>query len=63
MASHHNDTDLGNVAGSSAIGVFVTFLIEQVLPWTIHTLSGVLTAVIVAFCVYKFNKWLKRNDK
>lgn len=55
--------DLSNAAGSGLIGLVVTFFIEQVLPWTIHTLSGILTAVTISFVVYKFNKWMKRRDK
>jgi heme O synthase-like polyprenyltransferase len=63
MAHHHNDIDLDNAGLSSAIGIVVTFFIQWVLPWAIHTFSGLLTAITIADIVYRYNKWLKRNDK
>lgn len=61
--TQHQQNDLVTAGESTIIGGVVTFLIEQILPWTIHTLSGILTALVISFCVYKFNKWQKRNDK
>lgn len=56
-----NHTDLSNVTESTVIGLVVTFLINQVLPWAIHTGAAILTGVIVAYCVYRFNKWIKKE--
>jgi heme O synthase-like polyprenyltransferase len=58
----NDHSEIGNVAESSVIGIVVTFLVNSVLPWAIHTLAAILTGIIVAYCVFRYNKWMKKND-
>lgn len=55
--------DPSNAAESSIIGLTVSFILNSLLPWAGHTLGAIASGLIVAFCVYKFNKWMKREDK
>jgi hypothetical protein len=56
----HDNSEVGNLAESSVIGIAVTFIVNQVLPWAIHTAAAILTGIIVAYCVYRFNKFIKK---
>lgn len=58
--SHH---DFNDAAEGTAIGVIVTFIINEILPWTIHTLAAIATAIIVAGCVFFVNRWLRKKFK
>jgi hypothetical protein len=53
-------SDIANKAESTIIGIVVTFFVNYFLPWAIHTTAAILTGVIVAYCVYRFNKYLKK---
>ena len=59
----HNHIDTANATGSSIIGIVSSFILHHLLPWAGHTIGAILSAIIVAFCVYKFNNWLKKREK
>lgn len=58
----HEHSNIDNAVNSSIIGGVVTFLLNEVVPWALHTFSAILSAVTVAVVVYHFNKWLKKRD-
>jgi hypothetical protein len=58
QADDHSQAE--NLTESSIIGIVVTFIVNQVLPWAIHTAAAILTGIIVAYCVYRFNKFIKK---
>jgi hypothetical protein len=55
-----NYSDSGNAAESTIIGLVVTFFVNYFLPWAIHTAAAIITGVIVAYCVYRFNKFIRK---
>lgn len=57
------DENFNNAAGSSTIGLVTSFLLNEVLPWTIHTLAALLSGVVVAVGLFFLNRWLKKNWK
>lgn len=62
MTEHQQDT-ASNVAGSSAVGIAVSFFLNEILPWTIHTIGALLSGLVVAAALFFFNRYLKRRYK
>jgi uncharacterized membrane protein YecN with MAPEG domain len=61
MAQHSDD--FSNAAESGFIGIAVSFFLNQVMPWTIHTIGALLSGAIVAASLFFFNRWLKNRYK
>jgi fructose-specific phosphotransferase system IIC component len=55
------NNDISNAAESSCIGMVVSFILNILLPWAGHTIGAIITGLIVAYCVFKFNKWIKKD--
>jgi hypothetical protein len=60
--AHHND-NFSNAAESGFIGLAVSFFLNEVLPWTIHTVGALLSGAVVAVSLFFLNRWLKRKYK
>jgi fructose-specific phosphotransferase system IIC component len=56
-----SNNDISNAAESSFIGMVVSFMFNTLLPWAGHTIGAIITGLIVAYCVFKFNKWIKKD--
>lgn len=62
--------DAGNAAVSGVIGtasgIFWNITVPQIVDafgdWALHTVGAVATAIVVAYCVYKFNIWIKKRE-
>jgi predicted RND superfamily exporter protein len=54
---------LFNGTWSSIVGFGVSFLLDVLLPWTLHTIGGVLSGIVVSYAVYKFMKWVRKREK
>ena len=63
MGDSNTHFDADNLGESSLIGIIMSFIMQQVLPFAIHTFSAVLSGIIVATCVFYFNRWLKKLAK
>ncbi|HET6224674.1 MAG TPA: hypothetical protein VFF27_00250 [Bacteroidia bacterium] len=61
--SQINHSDLENASESGIIGIMVSFLIREVMPWAIHTVGALFTAGIVAVALFFFNRWLGKTFK
>jgi uncharacterized membrane protein YecN with MAPEG domain len=60
MTEHQHD-NINNGLGSGALGIAVSFFLNQVMPWTIHTIGALLTAGIVAVSIFFLNRYLKNK--
>jgi len=60
MAQHN---DISNATESSVIGLAVSFFLNEVLPWTIHTIGALLSGAVVAVTLFFLNRYLKRRFK
>ena len=47
-------------AGESA---FISFVLNEIMPWTLHTVAAFASAGCVAVGLFFLNKWLKKNFK
>ncbi len=61
--AHINDSDIANAGESGIIGIIVSFLMREVMPWAIHTVGALFTAGIVAVSIFFFNRWLGKTFK
>lgn len=50
-----------NAAQSSAEAGVVVFILNELMPWTLHTVSAIASAGVVAVCMFFLHRWLKRK--
>lgn len=62
MNQHQHDI-INNAAGSSAIGIAVSFFLNEIMPWTLHTAGALLSGMVVAAGLFFFNRYLKKKFK
>jgi hypothetical protein len=62
MTDHQHD-NINNGLGSGALGLAVTFFLNEVMPWTLHTIGALLSGIVVATGLFYFNRWLKKTEK
>jgi hypothetical protein len=62
MTDHQHD-NINNAVGSGFAGVAISFLYNEIMPWTLHTMGALLSGIVVATGLFYFNRWLKKTDK
>jgi hypothetical protein len=62
MENHQHD-NFNNGLESGFIGMAVSFFLNQIMPWTLHTIGALLSGIVVATGLFYFNRWLKKIEK
>lgn len=62
MTDHQHDT-INNAAESGIIGFFISLFLNEIMPWTLHTIGALLSGAVVATGLFFFNRWLKNKYK
>lgn len=57
------EDNLINFTVSSTESTIVVFLLNEVMPWTLHTVSALLSAAVVTLGIFFLNRWLKNKYK
>jgi hypothetical protein len=64
MAVNHNNHDtLADFTESGFLGILLTWLVNTVFPFAVHTVSAILTGLITTTVLYFFQKWLRKKFK
>ncbi len=54
-------SDTTNALVSTGEAGIMVWLMEQVMPWTLHTIGAVLSTAVVAVCIFLLNRWLNNS--
>lgn len=65
MTDHQHEiiSNAANATKSGVVGLAVSFFLNEVMPWTLHTFGALLSGVVVATGLFFFNRWLKNKYK
>lgn len=58
--NHGGSENFDNAVESGFLAIFLQWILSQALPFAMHTVSAILSGVIVATTLFFFNRWLKK---
>lgn len=59
MSAHHH-VDYSSLGAGLLAGV-ISFMVNEAVPWAVHTIGSLATAGIVAVSIFFLNKWLRKK--